>query len=175
MNFVYGIQNEAIIFDNPEALQKQMAIRSFESSFQAMSKNVAGNPTMAIRLKGNEKNKHIAFLPILDKVTGSSVGFTKVEKITFSYYLTEESDDFDSASLFLTTMRRDDILLDTAAYSNLKKESWQKAEINIADLNLNQVKGENSVLPNVYELRFDINYHPGKKNIEMRRDDFGWE
>lgn len=66
-----------IDFDDPSVLHQQMAYRSFESSFQALGKNIGGNPSMAIRLKGNDANKYIAFLPKLHQITGNPVDFTK--------------------------------------------------------------------------------------------------
>ncbi len=162
-------------FDNPAFLRQLMAYRSFESSYQAMSKNIAGNNTMAIRLKGNLENNNIAFLPILDKVTGHPVDFTKIKRIYFSYFITEDSDDFDGMWLYLTTEHWNDILLDKKFYSDYKKGIWEKVSIDINDLNLEQIKGDDPVLPNVYELRINVNYFPKKKNIEMWIDDFGWE
>ncbi|MEM1324691.1 MAG: hypothetical protein AAGI23_01995 [Bacteroidota bacterium] len=163
-----------INFDDEQLLRQHTAFRSFESSFQALAKGVADNPTMAIRIKGNDENKHIAFLPILDKTTGQAVDFTQVEEIYFPYYLTPESDDFDGSLLYLTSEHWDDILLDTTFYSDYQKGSWEEVVIKMNDLNLVRVKGENPVLPNVYELRLDINYFPERKNIEMWIDDFGW-
>jgi hypothetical protein len=164
-----------INFDDDATLRRHTAFRSYESSFQAIANHVAGNETRAIRLKGSDQNKYIAFLPILDKVTGKPVDFTKVKRIYFSYYLTPESDDFDGNWLYLTSMHWDDMLLDKEFYRDYKKGSWQKVSIDMAELNLARVKGENPVLPAVYELRLDINYFPGRKNIEMWIDDFGWE
>ncbi len=164
-----------IDFDDPAFLRQLMAYRSFESSYQAMSKNVAGNKTMAIRLKGNSENKNIAFLPILNKVTGHPVDFTKVKRIYFSYFITEDSDDFDGMWLYHTSEHWNDILLDKKFCSEYKKGVWEKVSIDIDDLNLEQIKGDDPVLPNVYELRINVNYFPEKKNIEMWIDDFGWE
>ncbi|MCM5663814.1 hypothetical protein [Galbibacter mesophilus] len=164
-----------INFDDEATLKKHIAYRSYESSYQALAKNVAGNPSRAIRVKGNDTNKYIAFLPIMDKVTGKPVDFTKVKTLYFSYYITPDSDDFDGSWLYLTSEHWNDILQDTTFYLDYKKGSWQKVSIPIDSLHLQQVKGDRHVLPEVYELRLDLNYYPGKNNIEMWIDNFGWK
>lgn len=164
-----------ITFDDEEALQSQMAIRAFESTYQAMGKNIAGNTTMAIRLKGKESNKHLAFLPILDKLTGAPVDFTQVQRLKFSYYLTEDSADFDGAGLYLTDEHWNSVLYDKTVFADFKKGEWVDAVIELKDLNLDLVRGKGPVLPNVYEIRLGLNYRPGQKDIEMWLDNFGWE
>ncbi len=164
-----------INFDNKALLKKLMAYRSFESSYQAMSKNIAGNETMAIRLKGSDKNKHIAFLPILEKITGHPVDFTQVKYIYFSYYITKESDDFDGIWLYLTSEHWQDILVDKNFIKDYVKGSWQKVRIPVNELQFIRERGDQLVLSNVYELRVELNYFPDKKNIEMWIDNFGWE
>lgn len=162
-------------FDNEPMLKRQMAIRAFESTSQAMATNVGGNPSRAIRLKGKETDKHLAFLPILDKLTGKPVDFTQVKRLHFSYYLTENSADFDGASLFLASEHWNSVLLDTLVLTEFKRGEWQDATIEIATANLKRVRGNESVLPHVYEIRFGLNYRPGQQNIEMWLDNFGWE
>ncbi len=164
-----------IDFDDEKTLQTYTAYRSFESSYQALSQGLGGNATMAVRLKGKPQNKFIAFLPKLHELTGHPVDFTKVEKLNFSYYVTEESDDFDGASLWVVTENWDDMLIDRNVYSDFKKGAWHDVSIPIKDLNLERLKGDNPVLPTVYELRLSLNYRPDKKNIEMWLDNFGWE
>ena len=164
-----------INFDNLKRLRTQTAYRSFESSYQALASGVAGNETRAIRLKGNEVNEHIAFLPMLDKLTGKPVDFTRVSRIYFSYYLTEDSDDFDGSWLSLVSQHWQDILIAKDFYSDYQKGAWHRVSIPLDSLNFEQVRGQNDVLPQVYELRLDLNYLPGQKNIEMWIDDFGWE
>lgn len=145
-----------IDFDDGEKLQRYMAYRSFESSFQALEKVVADNPTTAIRLKGNEENKYIAFLPKLQEMTGSPVHFTKVSRIRFSYYLTKENDDFKSSSLYLATENWENILYDEDIFSDFIKGLWQLVSIDTNSLQLNQIRGEQPVLPTVYKLRFGL-------------------
>ena len=164
-----------ITFNDENLLRKQMAIRAFESTYQAMSINIAGNETMAIRLKGKEGNKHLAFLPILDKMTGDPVDFTEVERIRFSYYLTEDSADFDGACLYLANEHWQSVLYDKTVFTNFKKGVWTDAVINLADINLELVRGEGPVMPNVYEIRLGLNYRPEDIEIEMWLDNFGWE
>lgn len=164
-----------ITFDEDELLQKQMAIRAFESTYQAMGRNIAGNSSMAIRLMGKESNKHLAFLPILDKLTGDPVDFTKVKRLKFSYYLTDDSAEFDGAELFLADKHWNSVLHQERAYSHFKKGKWMDAVIELKDLNLELVRGTGPVLPNVYEIRLGLNYRPNQKNIEMWIDNFGWE
>jgi len=165
----------AIDFDNDEKLRQYMAYRSFESSYQAMQKNVAGNTSMAIRLKGKEENKYIAFLPKLNEMTGKPVDFTKVSRIKFSYYLTEESEAFKGCSLYLVTENWNDILYDENVFSDFKKGEWTDITIEMKGLNLKLINGELPVLPSINELRFALEYFPGKKNIEMWIDNFEWE
>ncbi|MEO0332271.1 MAG: hypothetical protein AAF223_11400, partial [Bacteroidota bacterium] len=164
-----------ITFDDDSLLRQLMAYRSFESSYQAFAKGIGGNKTRAIRLKGKEENKHIAFLPMLDKMTGKPVDFTQVKRIYFSYYLTEESDNFDGSWLSLVSEHWNDILIAKDFYSDYEKGDWHQVSVNLDDLDFERVKGEGSVLPNVYELRVDLNYFPENKNVEMWIDDFGWE
>ena len=66
-------------------------------------------------------------------------------------------------------------MIDKDFYQDFKKGSWEKISVDIADLNLERARGEAPVLPNVYEIRFDLQYFPGRKNVEMWIDDFGWE
>lgn len=164
-----------ITFDEEVLLRKQMAIRAFESTYQAMAKNVGGNKTMAIRLKGKDSNKHLAFLPILDKLTGDPVDFTKVKTLKFSYYLTEDSADFDGSILYLANEHWKDVLVHKNIYDDFKKGVWQEVRIDLSSLNLDTMEGSEEVLPNVYEIRFGLNYRPNQKNIEMWLDNFGWE
>lgn len=164
-----------ITFDDEELARQQMAIRAFESTYQAMAKNVGGNQTMAIRLKGKESNKHLAFLPILDKMTGKPVDFTKVKRLNFSYYLTEESADFDGSILYLANAHWKDVLVHENVFSDFKKGGWHEVSIAMKDLGFETMEGHEKVLPNVYEIRLGLNYRPSSKNIEMWLDDFGWE
>lgn len=164
-----------IDFDDDELLNRLTAYRCFESTFQAFEKGVAGNRTRAIRLKGKEENNYICFLPVVQKITGKPVNFTKVRKIFFDYYLTEDSEDFNGAWLFITTRAWDDALLAKNFYNNFERGEWRHAEILIEDLDLQLSRGSLPVLPTVYELRMDLQYHPGQKDIEMWVDNFGWE
>ena len=164
-----------ITFDEEMLFREQIAIRAFESTHQALDKNVAENETRAIRMKGKESNKHLAFLPILDKLTGAPIDFTKVKRLKFSYYLTEDSADFDGSILYLANERWKNVLIQENAYSDFKKGEWHDVSIDMASLNFDQMEGHEKVLPNVYEIRFGLNYRPGQKNIEMWLDNFGWE
>ena len=171
------IQNNpyTITFDDEELLHRQMAIRAFESTYQAMSKNIAGNSSMAIRLKGKENNTHLAFLPILDKLTSAPVDFTKVKRLHFSYYLTEDSDDFDGAILFLANQHWENVLIEPQIYKDFQKGQWFDVSIDLEDFNFQEKEGSSKVMPNVYEIRLGLNYRPNLKNIEMWLDNFGWE
>ncbi len=164
-------------FEDTPHFRQILAYRGFESSGQAFGKNKFGNPTNAVRLKNSNdvKRKFTCFLPMFDKVTGSPVDFTKVKKIYFDYYLTEESDAFEDATLFLTGQHWGQILKDSSAIKGFKTGSWERAEIYMDSLDLRLVKGEVSPISEVYELRLDLNYLPGKKNTEMWMDNFGWE
>ncbi len=162
-------------FDDEATLRQLTAYRSFESSCQAFAKGVAGNNTRAIRIKGSDQNEHIAFLPIFDKMTGKPVDFTQVRRLYFSYYLTEDSDSFDGSWLYLADEHWNNLLIDKNFYRDFVKGSWQQVSVDVKDINLARAHGEGEVLPHVYELRLGINYLPGKKNIEIWIDDFGWE
>lgn len=163
-------------FDDEAELRRQIAYRTFEASNQAFATGIGGNNSRAIRLRGRDHLKYIAWLPIISHVTGHPADFTKVERIYFDYYLEPGSDAFDGATLFLTSEHWDDILIDTAAYQNFIPGSWQTVSLPMADLNLSAARGDGSVvLPAVHELRLDLNYQPGKKNITMWIDNFGWE
>lgn len=164
-----------ITFNDEQLLHRQMAIRAFEATGQAMADSVAGNETMAIRLKGLEDNTHLAFLPILDKMTGAPVDFTKVCRLTFSYYLTDDSADFDGACLYLANEHWQSVLYDKTVFTDFKRGVWADVSIDLADIDLKLVRGEGPVLPNVYEIRLGLNYRPGGKDIEMWLDNFGWE
>ncbi|NHF61164.1 hypothetical protein FK220_017560 [Flavobacteriaceae bacterium TP-CH-4] len=164
-------------FEDGPYFQKVLAYRGFESSGQALAKGKFGNGSMAVRIKNSNdvRRKFTCFLPMFEKITGSPVDFTSVKKIYFDYYLTEESDDFDDATLFLTGKHWNRILKDASALKDFKKGSWEKATIYIDSLDLQLVKGSIDPLNEIYELRLDLNYLPGKKNIEMWIDNFGWE
>lgn len=164
-----------IDFDDEALLRQLTAYRAFESSYQALARGVKGNETMAIRLKGSDENQHIAFLPMLDKITGQPVDFTQVKRLYFSYYLTEDSDDFDGLWLYLADQHWNNLLIDKSFYRNLQRGSWHQVSIATKDLQTERARGEGPVLPHVYELRLGVNYRPGKKNIELWIDDFGWE
>ena len=162
-------------FDDARQLRRWTAFRAFESSFQSLQKGIAGNETMAIRLKGSDKNRFIAFLPMFDKMTGKPLDFTKLKRFRFRYYLKEGGDKFPSMSIFVAGKHWQNLLYDKNVYSDFKAGGWRSAGFEIADLKLQRVKGEEPVLPNVYEIRLAIEYLPGKKNIEMWIDDFSWE
>ena len=164
-----------ITFDQENLRRQHMAYRSYESSSQALAKGIGGNETMSIRIRGAEHLKHMAFLPMMDRLTGHPVDFTKVKRIYFSYYLTPESDDFNGSWLYIAGEHWQNLLIDKDFYRDFKKGSWEKISVDIADLNLERARGEDPVLSNVYEIRFDLQYFPGRKNVEMWIDDFGWE
>ena len=172
-NAVYHID-----FDDDTWLREQIAYRSFESSAQAFGEGIGGNASRAIRLRGEDHLNNIAWLPILTQVTGAPVDFTRVDSIYFRYYLPPETDDFDGSHFYLTSEHWDDILLDTAFYADFKRGSWERLAVAVDDLQLERVRGElprDSILRAVHELRFNINYFPDRKNVEMWIDDFGWK
>ncbi|GAB5521848.1 MAG: hypothetical protein RhofKO_40990 [Rhodothermales bacterium] len=164
-----------ITFDDPEVLHQQMAIRGFESTYQALQSGVAGNETMAIRVKGRPDKQYIAFLPMIDKLTGQPADFRNVERISFDYYLTEDSAPFDGSSFFIVTEHWQNILLTRDFYDDYKRGAWHTVSVNLADIDFDQVSGTDPVLPNVYELRLDLNYESDEKGIEMWIDNFRWE
>ncbi len=164
-------------FEDTPHFRQVLAYRGFESSGQAFGKNKFGNSTNAVRIQNSNdvKRKYTCFLPMFDKVTGSPVDFTKVKKIYFDYYLTEESDDFKDATLFLTGAHWSQILKDSSALKDFKRGAWERAEIYIDSLDLQLVKGDFDPMEAIYELRIDLNYRPGHKNMELWMDNFGWE
>ncbi|MEM1095647.1 MAG: hypothetical protein AAGJ10_13690 [Bacteroidota bacterium] len=162
-------------FDDPEVLHQQMAIRAFETTYQAMETGIAGNETMAVRVQGQPDKQYIAFLPMIDKLTGAPADFRNVERIAFDYYITEDSSPFDGSSFFIVTEKWQNILLTRDFYDDFEYGSWQTASVALADLDLEQVSGTEPVLPNVYELRLDLNYRGDDKAIEMWVDNFRWE
>ena len=174
-------QTYHIDFDDEEWLREQIAYRSFESSSQAFATGIGGNATRAIRLRGEDHLRHIAWLPILPKVTGAPVDFSQVDSIYFSYYLTPDGDDFNGTHLFLTGEHWNDVLLDTTFHQDFTRGVWTRLAVAVDDLDLNRVRGDaaavsdEELLTEIHELRFDIKYFPERKNIEMWIDDFGWK
>jgi len=112
---------------------------------------------------------------MFDKLTGNPVDFTKVKRISFDYYLPEDCADFKGSWLYLVSEGWENILLDKNFFHDFKKGSWEHVSVNIKDLNLELVRGKLPVLPEVYEMRIDLQYEGENKNIEMWIDNFGWE
>jgi hypothetical protein len=164
-----------INFDNPEQLRRWTAFRAFESSFQSLQKGIAGNETMSIRLKGSDKNKFIAFLPMFDKMTGKPLDFTKLTRIRFRYHLKKGSDKFPSMSLYVAGKHWQSLLFCKDFITDFNQGGWHTAEVKLADLKLNRVKGTADVLTQVYEIRLALEYEADNKDIEMWIDDFSWE
>lgn len=167
-----------ITFDDEAWLRQQTAYRTFEGSNQVMARGVAGNPTRSIRLKGKTANRHIAFLPQIDKMTGAPADFSEVTAITFRYYLVPGGDPVDGASLFVVSEAWGDVLLDTLAVPAFEAGAWREHRIDLDALALRLVRGEAApadVLAAVHELRLDLNYREGRKDVELWIDDFGWE
>lgn len=162
-------------FDDAELLRRLTAFRCFESSFQSLDQGIAGNETMAIRIKGSDQNKYIAFLPMLDRITGAPVDFRQVKTLSFSYHLTETSDEFPGMAIFVAGAGWENLLYGETFYRDFQRGGWHSISVNVADLDLQRVRGEGPVLPNVAELRFDILHSPDQKNIEMWIDDFEWK
>lgn len=162
-------------FDNPQLLQQLNAYRSFEASFQGLATNIAGNETMAVRVKGNPENKHIAFLPMLDRMTGSPVDFRNVKRIYFTYHVPPNSRPIHSSWLWLTSDSWSNILIDKTFHRNFETGGWHKVSVDIADLNLKRFAGDGPVLPNVDEIRLGFHNDQHSKAIEIWIDDFGWE
>jgi len=164
-------------FEDGSSFRKILAYRGFESTGQALARHKFGNESMALRVLNSNKStrKHTCFLPMFQKITGEPLDFTNIKRIYFSYYITPESEDFDGTTLFLTGEHWNSILLDTMAFDGFVKGSWQQASIAMEDLDLDLIKGDVSPINEVYELRLDLNYRKGHKDIEMWIDDFGWE
>ena len=136
---------------------------------------MAGNPTRAIRLRGRDHLNNIAFLPLIDKMTGQPADFRRFERLFFDYYLTPQSAPFDGSTLTLATPGWSTVLTDSTFVTDFTSGRWTRASVALADLDLNRNWGEEDVLAGVAELRLNLNYRPGQKNIEMWIDNFGWE
>ena len=163
-------------FDDDDELRRQIAYRTFEGSNQAFARGIGGNDTRAIRIRGREELDNIAFLPIISQVTGQPADFTGVERIYFDYYLEEGHDQFDGSTLYLTSAHWDDILIDTTFYGDFTAGSWQSVSVALADTDLSTARGDGDrVLPAVHELRLNLNFREGQKDITMWIDNFGWE
>ena len=164
-------------FDDREALQPQMAYRTFESSSQAFATGIGGNPTRAIKCAGRPDLNNIAFLPIIERMTGSPADFTRVDSIYFDYYIPESSASFDGVTLWIVSEHWNDILMDDRAleYADFTIGEWSHGAIAIGDLNLVRAKGTAEVLPNVYEWRMNFNYREGEKDVVVWLDNVGWK
>jgi hypothetical protein len=160
-------------FEDTPTMQSLLAYRKFEGSNQLFAQNIAGNVTTALRIKGSETKKNLAFLPNIYKMCqGQTINFTNAKRIKFKYYLTPESEDFDGTWLFLTSKDWKDILIARNFKADFVKGSWQDATVEIDDLIFDAARGKPDFLETVYELRFNINYTPGHHKIEMWLDDF---
>ena len=177
-------------FDDRTTLRRQLAYRSFESSFQSLRGGVAGNPTRAIRVQGQPDLNNIALLPMLDRLTGGPVDFREVDSIRFRYHLVPGGDDFDGCSLTLASQHWQSILIAKDAgielipgnvtSENVTSENgpdgqWRTATIKLDELEFDRVRGEQDVLAAVHELRLNLNYRGEQKNIECWFDDFEWQ
>ena len=172
-----AIANQAhtFTFDDPAELNPLMAYRVFEASNQTLEKGVGGNPTNAIRMRGRDDLDNIAFLPILSAMNGGRpVDFTNVSELFFDYYLEPGGDDFDGATLYLTSDGWANMLMDDRAYENFLPGTWQTARLPLDSLNLRYVKGDSTLLRAVDEWRLNLNYREGRKNITMWLDNVGW-
>lgn len=162
-------------FDDDRLLHDLVAYRTFESSDQAFATGVAGNPGRAIRLRGRDHLNNIAFLPLIDKMTGAPADFTRYQRLFFDYYLTPESADFAGSTLTLATPGWTSVMTDSTFVTDFVRGAWTRASVDLTDLDLRQNWGTEDVLRQVAELRLNLNYRPGRKDVEMWVDNFGWE
>lgn len=163
-----------VTFDDESYLWQNLAYRTFEGSFQTFREGVAGNATRAIRIKGSPPNEYIALLFELDQMTGAAVDFTAVRELYFDYYLVPGGDPIDGAKLFVTNDGWANILLDERAVETFEAGRWQQMVLRIEELDLELARGEEGVLPRVEQIRLDLNYRPGRKDVEMWIDNVGW-
>ena len=168
-------QTYTYTFDDQEDMDALMAYRVFEASNQAFAKNIAGNPTNAIRMRGRPSLNNIAFLPIVSAMNqGQPVDFTQVDSLFFDYYLEPGGDDFNGSTLYLTSEHWNDILMDTTFYTDFTVGEWDRVAVAIDDLNLFSAKGEADILENIHEWRLNLNFEGDQKNITMWLDNVGW-
>ena len=163
----------AMDFDDETALRRLTAWRSFESSVQAFAVGVAGNPTRAIRLQGKESNRHIAFLPMFERMSGQPLDLTAAKRITFRYHLVPGSDPVEGATLFLADEGWSRVALDRDIGVRFEPGGWRDATIDLTALRFGgQPLAEVPFADAVHELRLDLNYRPGQKAITLWLDDF---
>ena len=167
-------QTYTFTFDDQENMDALMAYRVFEASNQAFATGIGGNETNAIRLRGRDFLNNIAFLPILKDMNGQSVDFTRLEEIFFDYYLEPGGDEFDGATVWITSDGWNNILMDGSAYNGFEAGKWETVTLPLADLKLESVKGEADFLTAVDEWRLNLNFREGKKDITMWLDNVGW-
>ncbi|OAV44345.1 hypothetical protein [Lewinella sp. 4G2] len=168
-------QSYTFTFDDPAELDPLMAYRVFEASNQAFAKGIGGNETNAIRMRGRPELNNIAFLPIVQQMNGQPVDFTKVKELFFDYYLEPGGDDFDGATLYLTSEHWNDILIDPRAYTDFVAGEWRTVRLPIKDVNLSVAKGDGDFLDAVYEWRLNLNFREDEKDITMWLDNVGWK
>lgn len=162
-------------FDDQDDMDALMAYRVFEASNQVFAKNIAGNPTYAIRMRGRPNLNNIAFLPIVSAMNeGQPVDFTQVDSLFFDYYLEPGGDDFNGSTLYLTSEHWNDILIDTSFYKDFTVGEWDRVAVAIDDLNLHSAKGEADILGAIHEWRLNLNFEGDQKNITMWLDNIGW-
>ena len=175
-----AIDNDSYTFtfdhdDQGEDLNAMLAYRVFEASNQAFASNIGGNPTTAIRMRGQDHLNNIAFLPILSAMNGGRpVDFTRVRELFFDYYLEPGGDEFDGATLYITSDGWTNMLADTAAYTDFEAGEWNTVTLPLKDLNLEHIKGNPNLLSAVDEWRLNLNFREGRKNITMWLDNVGW-
>ena len=126
-------------------------------------------------MRGQPNLDNIAFLPIVEQMNGRPVDFTQVEAIFFDYYLEPGGDDFDGATLYLTSEHWNDILIDTQVYTDFVAGEWKTVRLPIKELNLTSAKGSPDILDAIYEWRLNLNFVGDNKDITMWLDNVGWE
>ncbi|MEM7571301.1 MAG: hypothetical protein AAF433_00320 [Bacteroidota bacterium] len=166
-------QTYLIDFEDEAHLRRVVANRGYEAKNHRLINDAYGKAGRSIVSTGTGTSLNF-FLPKIQYFTGQPVDFTQVDSIYFSYYLTEDSGDVPSSQLFVVSEEWADILMDTSFYGPFEKGSWQRLSFALDDLGLFQVRGEELVLPQVYEMRVDLKPDTTATKVEMYFDDFGW-
>ena len=161
-------------FDDAETLRRMTAWRAFEASGQALRSGVAGNETMAVRLTGLEKNRYIAFLPMLDRLTGRTHDLSGPRRVRFRYYLEPGGDPVDGVRLFVAGEGWESVAVAEDFLTELQPGGWRAVDVDLSALTFT---GELSALSEAAEVRLDVKHRGAKGAMEGKRvtvwvDDF---
>ena len=167
-------------FDDDHALRRWTSVRAFEATHQAFRRGVAGNATRAIRVSGLDRNKHIVFLPMFDRLTGRPVDLTASTRITFRYHRVPGGDDFDGVGLFVADRDWQNLLYADDFLDRMTPGGWHDVAVDLRDLDLRRVHGDanaksdDAILRQAHEIRLDLRHDGDHKAIEVWIDDFAW-